>query len=127
MLNACAANTIAVVIEKFEENITKKNESYLINLIWNYLSPGTSGSSSGNGTGNDDNQNKKDGDSNGCAKDENKYDAITVNRNLRRRTAGSRSYGYDQVEQELDQQYEKITAAQLQITSDKSGIAPGGW
>ena len=105
LLNACAANTIAVVIEKFEDTVTKKNESFLINKLWNYFWP------------NDEN------DSNGTVvKDENKYDAIpSNNKNLRRRGKHTNSF-----EDDLDQQYEKITAAQLLNSSDKCST-PNGW
>ncbi len=38
LLNACAANTIAIVIEKFEDHVPIKNESFLVNFLshwWN--------------------------------------------------------------------------------------------
>lgn len=104
LLNSCAANTIAVVIEKFEDTLTNKNESWLINKIWNYWWPVDETNSNGS-----------------IAKDENKYDAIPVNnRNLRKRGK------HNSCEDELDQQYEKITAAQLLNSSDKCAT-PNGW
>lgn len=105
LLNACAANAIAVVIEKFEDQVTKKNESFLVNLLWRYLWPNDAAAANG-----------------ALLKDENKYDAIPANsRSLRRRGKHASSF-----EDELDQQYEKITAAQLLNSSDKCA-APSGW
>jgi hypothetical protein len=104
LLNACAANTIAVVIEKFEDTITKKNESWLINKLWNYFWPNDEKNANGS-----------------LVKDENKYDAIPSNsKNLRRRGK------HLSFEDDLDQQYEKITAAQLLNSSDKCST-PNGW
>lgn len=104
MFNACAANTIAVVIEKFEENVKKKNESYLMQLFWNYWYPDLKSIENGNAS----------------AKDMNKYDAIPSNtKHLRRR-------GRHNCEDQLDEQYEKITAAQLQNSFEKNST-PTGW
>jgi hypothetical protein len=93
----------AVVIEKFEDSVTKKSESFLVAKLWHFLWPNDASASNGS-----------------LVKDENKYDAIPANnKHLRRR-------GKHSVEDDLDQQYEKITAAQLQNSSDKCA-APNGW
>ena len=104
LLNACAANTIAVVIERFEDQVVKKNQSFVVKQLWNYLWP-------------------EDAATNGALpKDENKYDAIPANsRSLRRRGKHVTSF-----EDELEQQYEKITQQQLLSASDKCA-APSGW
>lgn len=108
LLNACAANTIAVVIEKFEDSVTKKNESFLVNQIWRFFWPQDAQSASNGAL---------------AVKDENKYDAIPSanSRALRRR-----GHKQSNFEDELEQQYEKITQAQLLNSSDKCS-APSGW